>query len=117
MFTRNLFIVFTSVVSILIFIIVFNSCASWKPFTAEQTDFQNILDEICSEYNQPAIAAALILDGDIFVHGVSGNAVYGEDQPTNLNSRFHIGSTTKSMTALIIAILVDQGKLSYDMTL
>jgi CubicO group peptidase (beta-lactamase class C family) len=41
----------------------------------------------------------------------------GKDDPVELGDRFHIGSCTKTMTAMLIARLVDQGKLQWNTTL
>jgi CubicO group peptidase (beta-lactamase class C family) len=89
----------------------------WQPLIRDDKTLSKVLERICTDYNQPAIGAALVLGEDIVAKACVGTAVYGENQPVNLNSRFHIGSTTKSMTALLIAMLVDEGKLSWNTTL
>ena len=89
----------------------------WQPVIHNDESMANLLTEIRERYNQPAMAAALVYGEDIISHATVGNIVYGEAQAVNEKSRFHIGSTTKSMTALLVALLVKEGKLSYDMTL
>jgi CubicO group peptidase (beta-lactamase class C family) len=89
----------------------------WQPVIQDDESMVNLLAETRQKYNQPAMAAALVHGEDIVAQATVGTIVYGEDQTVNEKSRFHIGSTTKSMTALLVAMLVKEGKLSYDMTL
>ena len=77
----------------------------------------DILKEIYKDYNQPAMAAALIYRENIIAKAVVGNVKDGDSKAVNINSLFHIGSIAKSMTSLLIAILVNDGKLHYEMTL
>jgi CubicO group peptidase (beta-lactamase class C family) len=94
-----------------------NKEATLKPLITKDTELAATLSQICGQYKQPAMACALVNDKGIILKAAVGTAVYGEDQPVNINSRFHIGSTTKSMTALLIQMLVNEEKLSYDTTL
>lgn len=73
--------------------------------------------DVMKQYDQPAIAAALVYEDSIVAQAFVGATVYGEEHTVNENSRFHLGSTTKSMTALLVAMLVQDGKISYDMIL
>ncbi len=38
----------------------------------------------------------------------------GLNIPVTINDRFHLGSDTKAMTALLAAMLVEEGKLHWD---
>ncbi len=77
----------------------------------------DILKEISKKYNQPAMAAALIYSENIIAKAAVGNIKDGDYKAVNINSLFHIGSIAKSMTSLLIAMLVNEGKLLYEMTL
>jgi CubicO group peptidase (beta-lactamase class C family) len=96
-----------------------NACAKekWHPIIQSDRSLANLLTEIIELHNQPAMAAALVYGNDIIAKANVGNIVYGEEYTVTDNSRFHIGSTTKSMTAVLIAMLVKEEKLRYDMTL
>jgi CubicO group peptidase (beta-lactamase class C family) len=99
---------------------VFVRCShagQWQPLIKDDETLALTLNEVAHTYNQPAMACAVIWRDEITVKAAVGTCVYGEDKPVQVNSRFHIGSTTKSMTALLMAILVKEGKLRYDMTL
>jgi CubicO group peptidase (beta-lactamase class C family) len=93
------------------------SCRSFKPFNGNQDDLQDIIENARIENMQPSIAAALITLDNGIITAVSGTTLYNGNKEVNINSRFHIGSTTKSMTALIIAGLVQKGILEFSMTL
>jgi CubicO group peptidase (beta-lactamase class C family) len=88
-----------------------------QPLITKDNELEATLSQICGQYKQPAMACALVNSQGIMVKAAAGTAVYGEDQPVNIKNRFHIGSTTKSMTALLVQMLVNEGKLSYDTTL
>ena len=90
---------------------------TWKPLITEDSVLSATLLNIAAKYNQPAMACALVNSKGIITSAAVGTYVYGEDLPVNIDSRFNIGSDTKSMTALLIQILIDEGKLSYNTTL
>jgi CubicO group peptidase (beta-lactamase class C family) len=95
------------------------ACAKeqWQPMIQNDESLANLLAEMIEQHNQPAMAAALVYGDSIVAKATVGNIVYGEGVSVNDDSRFHIGSPTKSMTAVLIAMLVKEGKLRYDMTL
>ena len=49
--------------------------------------------------------------------GAVGVRRAGGKEPVGIDDRFHIGSCTKSMTATLCALLVQQGKLKWDSTI
>ena len=95
------------------------ACAKekWQPVIGSDESLAELLTEMKEQHNQPAMAAALVHGDDIIAKAVVGKLVSGEEQTADENSRFHIGSTTKSMTALLLVMLVKEEKLAYDMTL
>lgn len=85
-----------------------------------QKDVQNIdaqLAEILARHDVPAIAAAVIKDGDVLAHGVAGVRERGADAQAEIGDKWHLGSCTKAMTATLCAILVKRGELSWHTTL
>src|SRR4051812_27304691 len=68
------------------------------------------LEPIRQEYRLPGLAAALVRGDKVFAAGAVGVRQVGKEARVELDDRFHIGSCTKSMTAMLIARLVDQGK-------
>lgn len=94
-----------------------STSGKWQPEIQNTESLTDLLTGMRDLYNQPAVAAALVYGDSIIAEATVGNIVYGEEKAVNERSRFHIGSTTKSMTAVLVAMLVEEGKLAYDMTL
>lgn len=61
----------------------------------------------------PALTVAVCSSTELLAAGVAGLRKIGDDQPALLSDKFHIGSCTKSMTALLAALLVERGALSW----
>lgn len=80
-------------------------------------DLSPELEAIRKEFDLPAIAAVMTQDGKIIAEGVAGTRRLHSDIPATLDDRFHLGSDTKAMTALLAAMLVEKGKLRWDLTL
>jgi CubicO group peptidase (beta-lactamase class C family) len=74
------------------------------------------LQPYLGSYSLPALAAAVARGGDVIAAGAVGTRRWGTDAPVGLNDRFHLGSDTKPMTALLAAMLVEQGKLRWETT-
>ncbi|MGB2808246.1 MAG: serine hydrolase domain-containing protein [Sedimentisphaerales bacterium] len=81
------------------------------------SDLGLLLEPIRQRYGLPAMAAAVILDERAIVWDATGVRKTGNDVKVTPNDKFHIGSCTKAMTATIIAMLVERGKLRWDITL
>jgi CubicO group peptidase (beta-lactamase class C family) len=75
------------------------------------------LEAIRAQHNVPALGAALVRDGKVMELAVTGVAAAGGEDQVAPDDAWHIGSDTKAMTATLVARLVEQGKLSWDMTL
>jgi CubicO group peptidase (beta-lactamase class C family) len=81
-----------------------------------QTSLDSMLKPYPDRYGLPAIAAAVVKDGKVISAGAVGTRRAGADIPVTINDRFHLGSDTKAMTALLAAMLVEEGKLRWDTT-
>ncbi len=81
-----------------------------------QTSLNVLLKPYLSRYELPAIAAAVVKDGKVISAGAVGTRRFGETIPVTIHDRFHIGSDTKAMTALLAAIFVEEGKLRWNST-
>jgi len=73
------------------------------------------LDEV-ARYTLPALAAAVVRDGEIVAAGAVDTRRAGTETPVTIDDRFHIGSDAKAMTALLAGMLVEQGALHWDST-
>jgi len=67
-------------------------------------------------YGLPALAGAVVRHSVVLAAGAVGTRRSGTNIPVTLQDRFHIGSDTKAMTALLAAMFVEQGKLRWDST-
>jgi CubicO group peptidase (beta-lactamase class C family) len=76
----------------------------------------DILRPYLSRYGLPAISAAVVKDGKVVASGAVGTRRAGADIPVSLDDRFHIGSDTKAFTALLAAMLVEEGRLKWTTT-
>lgn len=84
---------------------------------ARSRNLTPLLEPIRKKYGLPALAGAVILQGQTAAWGATGFRKDGNDVQVTSNDKFHIGSCTKAMTATIIAMLVERGKLRWDITL
>ena len=81
-----------------------------------QTSLDGILTPYLARYDLPALAAAVVQDGKIVARGAVGTRRAGAAIPVTIEDRFHLGSDTKAMTALLAAMLVEENKLRWDST-
>jgi len=85
--------------------------------SAQPQSLASQLDPVRTKYGLPALAAAVVKNGDIVAAGAVGVRVYGSDIPVTLDDRFHLGSDTKAMTATLAGIMVEAGKLRWTATI
>lgn len=93
----------------------------WTPAIAQETKSGMIsLDSELAPYLErfklPAVAAAVVKNGKIIAAGAVGTRRIGTQTPVTLQDRFHIGSDTKAMTALLAGMLVEEGRLRWNST-
>lgn len=79
-------------------------------------DLSASLETIRSRGKLPALAAAAWRGRDLLAIGAAGARKEG-GTPITVEDRFHLGSDTKAMTAVLVAIWIDRGKLHWDDTL
>ncbi|WP_412051624.1 serine hydrolase domain-containing protein [Hoeflea sp. Naph1] len=84
------------------------------PVAAKALDLDSYLDTVRKDNGLPALAAAVIEDGKVVAAAAVGTRVLGKDFPVTIDDRFHIGSNTKSMTATLAGMMVEEGKLRWD---
>ena len=80
-------------------------------------DLDVLLDEVRARAGVPGVAAAVIDGGGVLAIGASGQRRADEPAKLTVQDVFHLGSDTKAMTALLVARLVEDGVLRWDMTL
>jgi CubicO group peptidase (beta-lactamase class C family) len=80
-------------------------------------DLTPLLEPIRQKYQLPGLAAAVARTDGVIAAGAVGVREVGKEAKVQLRDRFHIGSCTKTLTAMLIARLIDQGKFTWDTTL
>jgi CubicO group peptidase (beta-lactamase class C family) len=79
-------------------------------------DLSSLLAESVQKHKLPGMAAATIDGGRITAIGAAGVRCRGHEERITIDDLFHIGSDTKSMTATLIALSVEEGKLRWNST-
>ena len=80
-------------------------------------DAAQSLEVIRKKHDLPALAVVVVKDGRICDRAAVGVRKWGESTPVTTNDIFHIGSCTKSMTATLTAMLIEDGRLRWDTTI
>jgi CubicO group peptidase (beta-lactamase class C family) len=81
-----------------------------------QTSLDALLVPFLARYELPAVAAAVVKGGKVVAVGAVGTRKAGAKIPVTVNDRFHLGSDTKAMTALLAAMFVEEGKIRWNST-
>lgn len=76
--------------------------------------FEDIVESEMAYLHIPGAAVAVIQDGEVVYSQGFGVRSVASGEPFTPQTQFRIGSTTKSMTSLMIARLVDEGVLAWD---
>jgi CubicO group peptidase (beta-lactamase class C family) len=88
-----------------------------RPSTVPVEDISRLLEPIRAEHKLPALAGAIVRYDRVVGLGATGVRKIGDPTPVTPRDKFHIGSCTKSMTATVVAALVEKGKLKWSTTI
>ena len=66
------------------------------------------------EFHVPGVAVGAVIDGEIVLSEGFGQRDIENDLPVTSNTLFAFGSSTKSLTGLLVAMYVDDGLLDWD---
>lgn len=75
------------------------------------------LEALRAKAKLPALAVVVSKGGTVCDQAAVGVRKEGDPTPVTAGDRFHIGSCTKSMTATLAAILIEEGKIRWDTTI
>jgi len=84
---------------------------------ASSQDTTQFLETVRKKYKFPALAVVVVKDGVICDRAATGVRAQNNAALVSTNDMFHIGSCTKSMTATLAAVLIEEGKLRWDTTI
>jgi len=80
-------------------------------------DLSVIVDSVRSEYNLPALGAAIVTLDDGLTVGVAGERRINTDVSVEKDDKWSWGSNTKAITGFMTAKAVDMGLIRWDQTL
>ena len=102
------------------------ACATSPPYDAipapvtqdsGDTDFAKLIESIRVEGGLPALSAAVIIDGKTYATAAVGTRKIGTENWVTVDDKFIIGSCGKTFTATLAALLVEEGRLSWNTTI
>lgn len=80
-------------------------------------DLAPILEPVRAYHRVPALAIALVRDGEIHAIGAVGTRAVGSMRPVELDDQWHLGSCGKAFTATAAAALVEAGRIDWGTTI
>ncbi|HEX5082071.1 MAG TPA: serine hydrolase [Blastocatellia bacterium] len=89
-------------------------CARVPAQTGAPADLDDYVARALKEFEVPGLAVAIVKDGKVELVKGYGVRKLGEPAPVNEQTLFGIASNTKAFTAAALAILVDEGRISWD---
>ncbi len=77
------------------------------------SDIERELAAIRAKHGLPALAAVAFSEGRPTQSAVVGVRKHGDPTAATVTDRFHLGSCTKAMTAVLVAMLIEEKKLDW----
>src|SRR5262245_57065531 len=81
------------------------------------SDVSAMLEPIRQSHHLPSLGAAIITENGLEASGVTGVRKADATVSVTIDDHWHLGSDTKAMTAVVIATLVERGKLTWETTI
>lgn len=81
----------------------------------ETADLSTQLAALREKHGAPALGAAVMKEGQLVAMGVSGVRQFGKADAVTTKDLWHLGSCTKSMTATLAGVMIDEGTARWDM--
>lgn len=115
---KNLVLLNMAILSLALLMTIIQSvCTQTKPDENKSLNICNALSEIVADEKAPGIIAAIISGEGVIAIGSAGVRKAGSDVIITDKDIVHLGSCTKAMTCVMLATLVAEGKLGWDMKL
>ncbi len=98
---------------------VFDSSYDGPPqnFGSEGESLASLIANLRKERNLVSLAAMVIVDGQVEAAAAIGERMKGSGVPVETSDRWHLGGIAKSITATMIARLVESGQMQWTDTL
>jgi D-alanyl-D-alanine carboxypeptidase len=87
------------------------------PLPSNVEDLSAALEPIRAKGDLPALAAAAFRGSELLAIGAAGVRRQGHDERVTNDDRWHLGSDTKAMTAMLVAMQIEHGALHFEDTL
>src|SRR5207247_3233693 len=85
-----------------------------RPLDTERiAKIKDFIEQARAALGIPGVAISLYQDGKVVFEGGFGVREQGQPTPVDAETLFMVASNTKSMTTLLLATLVDEGKLTW----
>jgi CubicO group peptidase (beta-lactamase class C family) len=105
----------STIISIATAFVLLSTVALSPAVAGESASLDQILERIRAKNKLPALAAAVVKDGRMVACGAVGFRKVGSPVRVTVMDKWHIGSCTKSMTAAIAGLMVEQEGWRWDM--
>jgi CubicO group peptidase (beta-lactamase class C family) len=86
--------------------------ARHKPISTRQID--DMANAAMRRYSLPGLAIVVVREGKVVYQKGFGITEVNKGAPVDANTQFKVGSISKSITALAMALLVQEGKVKWD---
>jgi len=103
---------FKKLISLLALLLVLTSLAAAQGGRPAELDA--VVEQSLKAFGAPGVAVGVVRDGKVVLARGYGLRDTKRGLPVTLHTRFAIGSLTKSFTASVAAMLVDEGTLDWD---
>ena len=87
------------------------------PIDDAEAPLTNLIPGLRKEKKLVGLAAMVMVDGQVVASAADGERKKGSGVPIELGDRWHLGSVTKSITATMIARLVESGQMQWSDTI
>jgi CubicO group peptidase (beta-lactamase class C family) len=77
-------------------------------------EFDSHVAQVMKEWDVPGLSIVVVKDGKVLLKKGYGVRELGKPETVDTQTLFSCASTTKAMTALVLGMLVDEGKLNWD---
>lgn len=98
-------------------LVVVAFCAAASPNPAGAGELEDKLAAICRDHDVPGIIAASVGPDGVIESASAGVRRRGSDEPVAIDDQFALGSNSKSFTATLAAVLVDDGLIDWSTTI
>ncbi|HYV03645.1 MAG TPA: serine hydrolase [Blastocatellia bacterium] len=91
-----------------------STCPAQPRQAAAPPDLDAFAARVLKEFDVPGLGVAIVKDGKVVVAKGYGVRKLGDPAPVDENTLFGIASNTKAFTSALLAMLVDEGKITWD---